>query len=501
MLRIILFILALFFSQSFGLENMRCGTLLFAENLKNPQKKMLAKNGCTPENLYTDVYSKETANFIIYYTKSGPHKIKSNEYIDSLASYLEQAYSLHKNTLGMKDISGTDFTYHYRKNVPKGLYPIEIIDTGLLRDEEGKYPTTYGLTFPPKTSRPKETEIVIENDFAYGANCFGDTSRTHFKSEETKVDYYYEWKLILKATVFHELYHAFQTTYFNWLKYDTFWMEASATGVEEIGVPEANDYINYLSSKPGQSMENILEEYGEYGYATLYLFLSSEYGRKFDSYIWDYFSKFPEETFAEQLVRYVNSYGKEGEDAEDLFHKYATHIFYSRSRAASWPYPYEPFSDDMPIWPNWTINTDIPPYLPIGTFNFIRTPNDVAPNTDSVTGISLLKFGKNNDSTVWALSRLLEKGHIPRPFVPPFKEFAAFPNPWNPKRFEKVNFGPLPEKSTGVEIRSSNGALLKRIDREAGDILTWQPEKIPAPGILYYRTLPYGKNKVLIVQY
>jgi len=97
------------------------------------------------------------------------------------------------------------------------------------------------------------------------------------------------------------------------------------------------------------------------------------------------------------------------------------------------------------------------------------------------------------------LSRLLEEEYVAPPEITA-KEMMAYPNPWNPKRF-KVSFGPLPENSSGVEIRSSNGALLKRIDGEAGDILTWQPEKFPAPGILYYRTLPFGKNKVLIVQY
>jgi hypothetical protein len=59
----------------------------------------------------------------------------------------------------------------------------------------------------------------------------------------------------------------------------------------------------------------------------------------------------------------------------------------------------------------------------------------------------------------------------------------------------------LPEKSKGIEIRSANGALLARIENKNGDSLSWKPDKIPAPGILYYRALPYGKNKVLIVQY
>jgi len=496
MLRIIILLLVLFFSQSFGLENMRCGTLLFTENLKNPQKKMLAKAGCIPEKFYGDVEYRKTANFIIYYTKTKSHAIKSNEYIDSLASYLEQAYNMHKNTLGMKNILGMRKTYQYLQNVPTGFYPVEVIDTGLLRGEEGEFSQTFGLTFPSDMNKHKETQIVIENDFLYGADCSGNVSKKHFESQG--VDYYEEWKLILKATTFHELYHAFQSTYFNWQKDSTFWMEASAAGVEEIGVPAADDYINYLSSNfgnPGKSMEKIKRgSLEEYGWAALYLFLYSQIDSRFDSAIWNYFSKHSKGNFAMQLSRLVDSLQKKhgfDKNAEELFHEYAKQVFYSGNRAKFSPYNF--FWVDMPKWPNWNVHKTIPPsILQPGTIDFIKTSDE--PNT-AFARKSPLQYG---DSLVWVLSRLLEKEYVaPDTTV---KEIVAYPNPWNPKRF-KVSFGPLPKNSSGVEIRSSNGALLKRIDGEAGDILIWQPEKIPAPGILYYRTLPYEKNKVLIVQY
>jgi len=464
------------------------------ENLKNPQKRMLAKAGCIPENLYGEVYSKKTQNFIIFYTKSGPHAIRSNEFIDSLASFLEQAYNMHKNTLGMKDISGTRITYQYRQNVPDGLYPIEVIDTGLLRGEEGDYAQTFGITFPPNGIKPKETQIIIENDFSYGADCSGNPSRLHFISKD--VDYYEDWKLILKATTFHELYHAFQSLYYNWVRYNTFWMEASAAGVEEIGVPDVNDYINYLSynfRNPGKSMETI--EHGsleEYGWAAFYLFLYSQIDSRFDSAIWTYFSKYPTDNFAMQLARLVDSLQKKqgfNKNAADLFHEYAKQVFYSGKRIEF--SPYEPFWDDMPKWPNWRVNTKVPSVLQPGTIDFIRTTDE--PNTNFAKK-TLLKY---NDSLVWVLTRLLEKEPEEQPEPPEItaKKFAAFPNPWNPKSLKKVYFGTLPKNSNGVEIRSSNGALIARVDS------LWEPKKIPAPGILYYRALPYGKNKVLIVQY
>jgi hypothetical protein len=494
MFRITLFTLALFFSQSFSLENTRCGTLQFAESLKNPKKRTLAKEGCSPESLYGDVHSKRTTHFIIYYTKSGPHAIRYNEYIDSLEFYLEQAYSLHKNTLGMKDISGARKTYHYKQNVPVGLYPVEVIDMGLLRDEEGTYTQTFGITFSPDGSRPKETEIIVENDFLYGADCSGNTSKRPLKSTSTGVDYSVKWDWALKVTVFHELYHAFQAVYFNWSKKEshTFWLEASATGVEEIGAPDVNDYINYLEynfRKPGKSMEDISSgSYEEYGWVAFYLFLFSEMGERFDSAIWNYFSKYPRDNFATQLARYVDSlqrkHGLE-KNAEDLFHKYASHVFYSGSRAEFSPYEF--FWADMPKWPDWKTNKTAPSALKPGTIDFIAAENE--PSTVYVARKSKL----DGISSVWVLSRLLEKE-----LAAPAKEMVAYPNPWNPMKNPEMRFKHLPEKSKGIEIRSANGALLTRIKP---DSLSWKPDKIPAPGILYYRTLPYGKNKVLIVQY
>jgi len=409
---------------------------------------------------------------------------------------LEQAYSLHKNTLGMKNILGARRTYQYRQNVPSGLYPVEVIDTGLLRGDEQNPDITmsFGLTINPDVNKTSETEIIIENDFLYGADCSGNASKQPFMRGAK--NYSLEWKLILKATVFHELYHAFQSIHFNWQRYSTFWMEASATGVEEVGVPDADDYIYYFPL--GTSM-NIKPSDG-YSWAAFYLFLYSQIGSRFDSAIWNYFSKQPKDNFAMQLARLVDSLQKKhgfDKDAEELFHEYAKQVFYSGSRAKI--SPYKLFWVDMPKWPDLLVYKTIPPsVLQPGTIDFVRTANE--PSTAFARKSPL----QNDDFHVWALSRLLEKEYV-APENPDTTVYpnVAYPNPWNPKRFKKVSFGTLPKNSSGVEIRSSNGALLKRIAGKAGDILTWEPppEKIPAPGILYYRTLPYEKNKVLIVQY
>lgn len=479
---------AFFFSPIFGAGG-RCGTLQFAERA---QKRTLAKSAlCPANNLGETVHSRTTQRFIIYYTTEGVHAA-TTVFIDSLAKYLEDAYDLHKNVLGMKGIYGTTQTQHYNQRPPLGFYPVEVIDTGLLRGEEGE-DATFGLTIIPNKNSPKLTQIAIENDFLSGADCSGNPSTEPFRRYDgLNYSAANNWHLALKATVYHELYHSFQIPYLNShdLSSHKFWLEASATGVEEISAPEVNDYIGYLFNSrifnnPGKSMES-LSSSEWYAYSVLYLFLYHELGELFDSAIWSYFSKYPKENFPMQLARLADSLSR---NPEELFHKYASRIFFSGSRAR---FSEQLFSEDMQNWPSWRIKTTtVPSVFPVGAIDFIRTANGEEPNTEGAM-ISLLNYG---DSTVWVLSRLLEEEFTPPP--PPPKKFIAYNNPWNPKN--PLRFGPLPENSKGVEIRSANGILLKRLEGKPGEELIWQPENLPKSGILFYRPFPYGEGNKLIV--
>ncbi|MCL2207454.1 MAG: hypothetical protein FWB90_05075 [Fibromonadales bacterium] len=493
-----LIIIALLFSQSFGAGGARCGVAQFMEDSKK-QGKTLAKPGfesCNADNYYNRnaVLEARTKNFIIYYTldKASPHATTS-EYIDSLAKYLEEAYYFHKEVLGMKGILGKNQTRHYIKNVPLGLYPVEVIDNGLLRGDEGKYDNTYGLIPPPYSAQ--STQIIIENDFLYGADCKGNFSTVPYISPiNGNYSMPGKWHLALKVTVFHELYHSFQIYQVKSLTNNNiFWAEASATGVEEVAVPEVNDYIGYISPS---FVETIVDSEAGYGWAMLYLFLSYEFGLGFDSFIWRSFSERPREKFSEHLSRYAYSLGK---NAEDLFHRYASYLLYSGKKAEFLPdsLPPTPLLSDLSRWPERKIRQIPIGVLPEASFYFLERTSENWPKTDSATRISPAEYG---DASVWVLSRLLKKEWFPPPEL---KEFAAYPNPWDPKRNSEIKFSPLPEKSTGIEIRSANGVLLGRIKGKPGDELIWKQDskKLPTPGILYYRTLPHGKNKVLIVEY
>ncbi|MCL2100703.1 MAG: hypothetical protein FWH22_03185 [Fibromonadales bacterium] len=503
---ILIVFIALSFSQSFA---RRCGTVQFALNAENPEKRILAKpgfNNCTFADYYGtgEVLERRVLgeqNFIIYYKLEGVHAVKTERYIDSLAKYLTDAYKLHKHELGMKEIQSARQTFHYQKTVPLGFYPVEVIDTGLLRNGEGEYEGAFGLTLTP-TKGSKATQIAIENDFFYGANCDGKLSTTPFPSI-IHGDYSGDkWHLALKVTTFHELYHSFQLSQVDITNNNSFWLEASATGTEEIGAPEVDDYISYIYTKslsPLGAFANLgqnMEQEDGYGHAVLYLFLHSELGSHFDSAIWDSFAKNPGNNFAMQLARVADALGK---NPDTLFHKYATDIFYSGDRAEFSPYEYGVSSSlaDMPKWPEWRINSNTQNNwnLPVGAINFILKTNEQHPKIDQAIKVSSLNYG---DSSIWILSRLLEAEYI-KPL--PKGEFAAYPNPWNPRKTSDIKFKYLPENSKGIEIRSSNGSLLERIHSEAEKDPIWHPKRNPAPGILYYRSLPHGKTKVLIVEY
>ena len=479
---ILLTFIVLFFSHLYA--GTRCGTvkavaLAKAANFENCRQGAL------------NVLERRTEHFVIYYTDQGVHAIKTPLYIDSLAKYLEDAYYLHKNVLGMGDIRGKSQTLHYQKTVPLGFYPVEVVDTGMLRGYEGDYAETYGLIPPPLNSQ--STQIVIENDFLYGADCLGNTSTKPFISGATGHNYSEpdKWHLALKVTTYHELYHSFQIYQIKYLTdKNIFWAEASATGVEEIGAPKVNDYINYLSVGLPRT---IVDSDAGYDWASLYLFLHSELGPEFDAAIWKSFAANPRDGFAMQLARHAYLLEK---NVEDLFHKYAAFMFFSGKRAPFLPdslslQPTATIMDDLPAWPEWRVRQTDPWVLPAGSFYFLDNTNYTVPRSDSVARLSSFDYG---DSSVWVLSRLLAKNYIPP--VHESKELIAYPNPWNPMKNPSLYF----RNSKGVEIRSSTGALIAKLKSE-GDTLIWQPPKIPAPGILYYRTLPNGKTKVLIVEY
>jgi hypothetical protein len=518
-----------------------CGFSRLRDYLKNPlagRSVALSSTTCQAEALYDSVFVHTTSHFRIYYAQTGPHKVLGASaatgrpaYVDTLAKALEAAWKNHTEALGMRPPKPMARTTHYQRSDYPELYPVEIIELTLLRNTDyimgGPCQGCYGLSYPGDASDPEATELLIDNDFLYasdtdteievqGGTCSYTNAETPLVSNG--VDYHAQWPKALRVTANHELYHGVQLRYLDFRKHDSFWFEASATGVEEIGASDVNDYWQYLDavfSQPGTPVtanRSLLP----YGQATLYLFLHSALGPLFDAALWQGFSDYPSQSFPAQLERVASALGL---DAETVFHAYATAMFFSGSRSQ---YDAQTsFAADRASWPSWSVHSFTSSVsLESASFDYIRQPTGKISSMENFSGkASLVQWNKSggqsarlyalenaldssaalaatSDSSVLVISSLLQSNTQDNAAATPLR---AWPNPWNGDA--SACFGPLPATARGIEIRSADGLLLVRLPRSDENIC-WdgriQGKKI-APGVLHWRVLPHGKNHTLLV--
>lgn len=471
---------------------------------------------CSADSLYDSVYVHTTSHFRIYYTRQGPHAVLGADkavglppFIDTLAHQLENAYSLHTQVLGMKPPKPMDTSHQYRRSDFANLYPVEVLELTLLRDNDyimgQPCEGCYGLTYPGDTEDSEATVLLIDNDFLYSTDSsevatLGSCSYSQADQPliSAGVNYHESWNQALRVTAMHELYHGSQLRYQDFNRHYHFWFEASAVGVEEVGAPEVNDYWQYLQL-PFLQPDTPVTSTGSlrpYGQAPLYLYLRSRLGVDFDSRLWSYFSASPSEGFAAQLKRLASYYGLEG---SELFHDYAAAVFYSGGRdTAGW----QAFAADQPSWPAWKLRPYTgPPKLKAASFVYLGLDDPELPAlASSATKASLLQWQDGSkDSSALLLSLLEDSSSTNLDTME--GPARAYPNPWRGNSL--VCFGPLLASATGVEIRAADGSPLARLDKPQGqESVCWNGEvrgQRPAPGVLHWRVLPHGKNAVLLV--
>jgi len=489
---------------------------------------------CKAEALYDSVYIFTTSHFRIYYTLSGPHAVlgatdgsSRPPFIDTLAIALEKAWQNHTVTLGMRPPKPIVQTTHFQRSDHPELYPVEVIELTLLRDTDlimgGPCEGCYGLTYPADPANPEATQLIIDNDFRYAsssdpsiyvssAGCSYTEASTDLVSSGT--NYHEEWAKALRVTSNHELYHGTQLRYLDFRENNTFWFEASATGVEEVGAPDVNDYWQYLDAVYSSPGTPITATTGTlpYGQATLYLFLRANLGPLFDASIWNAFSNKPTQSFPAQLSQVVKA---QALDPEELFHSYATSMFFTGKRSVINPAPL--FSEDQSGWPSWKMKpSSTPTELDSASYLYIkRQPSNypaltefdgkaslvlwdkdygtarIYPLTDSLQYASAIADPADSAvliaSTLSSLTRQDENLSAPH----------AWPNPWDGA--EIVCFGPLQTSSPGVELRTADGMFLERIANSGGQACWGRPPRRLAPGVLHWRELPHGKLRPLLV--
>ena len=531
---------------SFATANHVCGTSRLMENFSNNKHKSLSQlrlskpiaresaTACTADDLYDSVYTRTTKHFEIFYTLDGPHKT-TTAFIDSLEKALEYAWDFHVNKSGMLPPKGYFESFHYEMPTHSEHYPVEVIDMTLLRNYQsvlGREPCylCFGLTIPMDND---ESVLLIENDFKHPTESYSPKDTAHFndkacpypRATEEFSNPVYEYSYAknfmsaLRVTAVHELYHAIQFRYLN--TSINFWFEASASGVEEIAVPDVDDYFEYISTMAnnvGQSYNTLKTPYGA---GILFMYLHNHVGHDVNRLIWENFAKEPNKNFQYQVNQVAQ---KKGLSADSLFHDFAIRLSFtgSRNKLADSSLL---ITNDQTRWPQFktehqtgnfeTLSLDYVAYyyLADGTpdlSNFEGQASAIAiypnsykvrflPTTNSIDSArtEFLRHG-TPDSTIWVLSHFYEDTQIPSTFKD--STLRAYPTPW---RNGTLCFAPLPHNKDFIEIRNRRGNLIKKIRYTSSTHCIDESEvkSLLVPGVYRFRIGNSGKLKDFIIVY
>ena len=449
---------------------------------------------CEASAYYDSVYTRETEHFQIFYTLGeGPHST-TPEFVDSIAVSFEKAFVFHTKTLGMLVPQGLDTTSHYQKSVKQGLYPIEIAEIDFLRDPYSVLHSKtcngcFGVTYTDNRDSHKSA-IIIDNDFLHvplanvtkasierdGKQCSYPVSSETIYNPTHNYPYSDEWAKAIRVTAFHELYHAVQLRYIDYNSFYSFWLEASASGIEEITAPDIDDYFreigDFLYGTRGTPLDQTTAEYGA---GVLFLYLYNHFDKRFDKSIWEGFSKSPSKDFRTQLQQVISA---KKQSPDSVFHGFATKIAFSGKRASTtdssswisrdqsiWPEaPYTQAKNESPDIPQFSyifysgIDIDLNNFYGKASVSFYKNGKaTIFPitNTLSIDSVKVKAF--QYDSLTWILSRFGESEHIPE--VVKDSTLRAFPTPW---RHGNLCFTPLPLSKEFIEIRNARGDLVMR---------------------------------------
>lgn len=497
---------------------------------------------CATEAYYNKVLSKKTEHFHIFYTLEGPHATKK-EFVDSVAVNLERAYTMHTKDLGMHKPIGPTKTHHYNKDVDKGLYAVEIIELDLIRDASRIFNRQtcegcFGLTLPVHDEYYIEdtdtTQLFIDNDFKYispstgkrksmddNPECTYIESSIPLTQQATGDDFSKNWNSAIRITSFHELYHASQLTYLNMYNYWTIWFEASATGVEEIGAPEVNDYFgyinNYLKNEKIIGVPlNAISDTFTYGVSPLYLYLYNNINKKFDHEIWEGFEKNPEKSLDQQLSSYLK---KRKLNGDSVFHDFAVRLSFSGDRSKAidskkWLHKDEKDWNSLEynMSPTFTPDTsrfmfdyyagsqpDITNYKgDVSAVVYRDGKAKIIPVKTTNTADSIYSTLSKVDSIVWVFSRFGESDFVET--IVTNTKLRAYPTPW---REGSLCFTPLPRDKDYVEIRNRRGAIVMH-EKYQGTLLCIEENKVRekmAPGVYWFRAGNSGKAEKFMIVY
>lgn len=256
----------------------KCGfpTILMAnspENIDRYQELQLYKLEPTS---FDSIYFSPTGHFKIYYSTIGFNAIplydrnqnNISDYLEFLGMSFDRAWSIEIDSLGFNpppDSSG----------LPRSVYPVFC-----------RRLSVYGQTWleyeiPQLPEKNYVTYIEINTNFNNIVEYPGITDPIVRDS------------MAIAVTAAHEFNHAIQSGYRLWPEnnsfYDLWFIESSATYMEEVVAPEVNDYLQYLedyfhhTNQPFDYSSNDLSDYGK---VVFEIMLGKLYGPQIVREIW-----------------------------------------------------------------------------------------------------------------------------------------------------------------------------------------------------------------------
>ena len=196
------------------------------------------------------------------------------DYVEKLSQFLEYAWKIETEILGYNappsdGDEGGDCLFD--------IYLADIADT-----------YGYGVTRLDEGSSPSAVYIELDNDFLPFCNSSAKISASVCFPPNLNPGGLQEGAM--KVAAAHELFHAIQFQISDNVNKYEWWMEASATWMEDFVYPEVKDYVNYIGywfAHPDKSLNTSFDLYGfEYGTVVWLKHLTEKYGSSFIYHIW-----------------------------------------------------------------------------------------------------------------------------------------------------------------------------------------------------------------------
>lgn len=204
-------------------------------------------------------YDTPGGHFKIHYTNSGIDRVPNFAYVERLGRYLDRVWAFEIDTLGYLEppsdgSAGGDSRYDvYIRNI-------------------GAYGITWQENDGPRPWNDCTSYIEINNDFT----SFPPNTDPEGHTEGAQ-----------KVTSAHEFFHAIQMGYNK--DTDPWWMEMTATWMEETAYDTVNDYYNYLETfftQPNMSLF-LYDGSHEYSACVFPIYLSTKWGNDIIRLVWE----------------------------------------------------------------------------------------------------------------------------------------------------------------------------------------------------------------------